>query len=273
MPAHDKTQLAQLLRASKSGVVSVPVAARALGVSSGTAAARLMRLVRRGWLVRARRGTYFIPPLESTPGASVTAQDSWIIAAELFAPCYIGGWSAAEHWGLTEQLFRSTLVVTAARVRSGRARTLGHEFRLFSVRPARSPEGVVQVWRGSERVAVSNAERTIVDCLSVPNLCGGIRHLAQIMREYGDSGKRDAQRLAGVARAIASGAAWKRLGYLAELLWPDATELHAEALKHLSAGYTKLDPAVRQKGRLLRRWRLAVNVDVREFNAESGQTA
>jgi hypothetical protein len=33
------------------------------------------------------------------------------------SPCYIGGWSACAHWGLTEQVFRTLLVVTARRVR------------------------------------------------------------------------------------------------------------------------------------------------------------
>ena len=33
-------------------------------------------------------------------------QDPWILVPALFAPAYIGGRTAAEHWDLTEQIFR-----------------------------------------------------------------------------------------------------------------------------------------------------------------------
>ena len=38
--------------------------------------------------------------------------ESWVLARAVFEPCYIGGWSAAEHWGFTEQIFNSTMVFT-----------------------------------------------------------------------------------------------------------------------------------------------------------------
>ena len=220
-----------------------------------------------------RRGTYLILPLEAEPGEKATSEDPWVLARELFSPCYIGGWSAAEHWGLTEQLFRSTLVVTAAPVRRARASFLGHEFRLFVVRPERLKVGLVHVWRGSDRVAVSSAERTLVDCLVAPELCGGTRHLAQLLREYGEGQSKDVARLVTVARDVASGAAWKRLGYLAEVLWPRETAVVAAAASCLSAGYSRLDPAVRERGRLLKRWRLWVNSNLKEFSPTPGHTS
>ncbi|HYB73107.1 MAG TPA: type IV toxin-antitoxin system AbiEi family antitoxin [Candidatus Sulfotelmatobacter sp.] len=189
----------------------------------------------------------------------MVAEDPWVLAREAFSPCYIGGWSAAEHWGLTEQLFRSTLVVTAAHVRSRSVTLLGHGFRLFRVPRARIA-ALPLVWRGSERVPVSDRERTIVDCLRHPELCGGVRHLVDVMREYGGQAERNFAKLASTAREAASGAAAKRLGYLAERLWPQERRLIEEARHHLTAGYVKLDPAVARRGTLVRRWRLWVNV-------------
>ncbi|MBI4543713.1 MAG: type IV toxin-antitoxin system AbiEi family antitoxin domain-containing protein [Gemmatimonadetes bacterium] len=258
----DRALLAKLSRAAKGGLLSVVDAAAAIGISRTAAAMKLASLTRRGWLVRARRGLYLIPPLEAEPGKPSVAEDPWIVAREAFSPCYIGGWSAAEHWGLTEQLFRGTLVVTAAHVRSRSRKLLEHEFRLFRVAADRIAGGVTPVWRGAERVLVSSRERTIVDCLRNPELCGGIRHLADMLEEYGRAPERDFKKLLAEAEGFASGAAWKRLGHLAELLWPGERAITEEATRRLTAGYSRLDPAVRRRGRLVRRWRLWVNVSV-----------
>lgn len=265
MPTDERTLIAQLARTSKTGLISVSSAAKATGTSRAAAALRLGRLVRRGWLQRARRGLYLVLPLEAKPGERSTVEDPWVLAREVFAPCYIGGWSAAEHWGLTEQLFRSTLVVTAAAVRATNVEILGHPFRIFRVPRSRLSSGVVTVWRGAERVGVSGPERTLVDCLRNPELCGGARHLAQVLQAYGESPKHDFDRLATIGRQAASGASWKRLGYLAELLWPKETRLLDAARRHATTGNARLDPTVRRPGKLVTRWRLWVNVDVDEF--------
>jgi predicted transcriptional regulator of viral defense system len=261
MAAPPRTAIAKLARAARGGLITVPSAAEALSLDHRAAAMYLAALARRGWLLRARRGLYLVLPLEFEPGRLIMAEDPWVLAREAFSPCYIGGWSAAEYWGLTEQLFRSTLVVTAAHVRTRSAQLLNHEFRIFRVPCARTT-CAVQAWRGRERVPVSDLERTIVDCLRHPELCGGIRHLVHIMDIYGSGRERDLQKLAQVAREVGTGAAWKRLGYIAELLWPAEQVLRDTATKHLTAGNVRLDPTLRQRGTLLRRWRLWINVTV-----------
>jgi len=255
----DRLTIARLARAGRAGVITVARAAETLNLDRRAAALRLGAMARRGWVLRARRGLYLVLPLEAEPGRPMVAEDPWVLAREAFSPCYIGGWSAAEHWGLTEQLFRSTLVVTAAHVRSRSVTLLGHAFRVFRV-PRSRIAGVALVWRGSERVPVSDRERTIVDCLRHPELCGGIRHLVDLLREYGSHAERNFVKLASTAREAGSGAAWKRLGYLAERLWPEERRLMEEARHRLTAGYVKLDPDVARRGPLVRRWRLWVNV-------------
>ncbi len=257
----DRAVIAKLARVARGGLITVHAAAEILGFTSRSAAMKLAALARRGWLLRARRGLYLVLPLEAEPGRPMVAEDPWVLAREVFSPCYIGGWSAAEYWGLTEQLFRSTLVVTAAHVRARSVELLGHEFRLFRV-PRSRIAGATPVWRGAERVPVSDRERTIVDCLRCPELCGGIRTLVDIMREYESSPERDFKRLAEVAKEVHSGAVWKRLGYLAELLWPEETALLDKARSSITAGNIRLDPAVRRRGKLVRRWRLWVNVPI-----------
>jgi len=263
MSASNRTLIAKLSRASQGGIITVLRAASIMEVPPRKAALKLAALARQGWLSRARRGMYLIVPLEVEPGQQTIAEDPWVLARQAFSPCYIGGWSAAEHWGLTEQLFRSTLVVTATHVRQRSRSLLGHAFLLFKVSPSRiTGKGITLVWRGAERVSVSNAERTIVDCLRNPRLCGGIRNLADLMREYDEREDKRFDLLLREAQHAASGAAWKRLGFLAELLWPNSPDITSTAKKHLTEGNIHLDPAVRRRGKLATRWRLWVNIPI-----------
>ena len=65
---------------------------------------------------RIRRGLYLAVPVDAPDPAAWTA-DPWYLADVVWPPCYVTGWSAANFWSLTDQVFRSTVIATAARVR------------------------------------------------------------------------------------------------------------------------------------------------------------
>lgn len=261
MPAADRLVIAKLARKRPSGIINLVDAAEALGIDRRSTAARLGSLARRGWLRRIRRGIYLILPLEVEPGALTTPGDPWIVAHEVFSPCYIGGWSAAEYWELTEQIFRSTLVITAAPIREKKQEFLGQEFELFKVAKARTQISST-VWRDSTKVKVSSRERTLIDCLRNPELAGGMAHLILMMMEYSRKRERDFDALLLEAFAATSGAVWKRLGYLAESIWPEQRKLIAESLRHITKGNIKLDPSIKSRVNLNKRWGLWVNVSL-----------
>ncbi|MBI5369168.1 MAG: hypothetical protein HZA54_19180 [Planctomycetes bacterium] len=253
-----RDELGRLARGARQGFISVERATHLLDASPKSAAARLASLARRGWLARVRRGLYLILPLEAKPSGTAAVEDSWILAQELFAPCYIAGWSAAEHWGLTEQIFRSTFVATAAHVRRRHFGLLTAEFRVVRVKADRVKAASL-VWRGRERVAVSDRERTIADALVSPDWVGGIRHLTEIFSTYRRSESWEPRRLFDALRSLDRGAAFKRLGYLLEASRQDCPELVTACLERRTEGFVKLDPSIAAKGRLNRRWGLALN--------------
>jgi predicted transcriptional regulator of viral defense system len=269
MASDDRSLVATLARGAKGGVISLAAATKAMGAPRAVAALRLRRLIRQGWIERLRRGLYLVKPLNAAPDQTAIPEDPWVLAREVFSPCYIGGWSAAEYWELTEQVFRSTLVVTATPARKTQVRIGGHDFRVFRVLRARLAAGVVKVWRGPERVNVSGLERTILDGLRDPELVGGGRHLVQILRAYREHRQSDLDRLLDLALETASGAAWKRLGFLAERLWPAEAKIIAAARRHMRTGYVRLDPGNRQHGKLAKRWRLWINVSASDLMSES----
>lgn len=73
-------------------------------------------LAQKGWLVLIRRGLYATVPLRAVEPSDWCA-DAWTIAVRSFSPCHIAGWSACEHWDLTEQEFRDIVIVTATAIR------------------------------------------------------------------------------------------------------------------------------------------------------------
>ncbi len=128
-----KEDLARLARSARGGLIDIDRASAALGLDRKRTSRRLGNLSRAGWLTRVRRGIYFLRPLEALPGRPTVPEDPWVLASVAYDPCYIGGWSAAEHWDLTEQLFRETFVVTARNVRATREKLLGLGFRLVRI--------------------------------------------------------------------------------------------------------------------------------------------
>jgi len=256
-----KEALSRLARVSRAGLISVATAAAALKLPRATAPIRLAALARRGWLRRVRRGLYLVLPLEAGGATSTTVEDPWVLADELFSPCYIGGWSAAEHWGLTEQLFRSTFVVSARKLRRTNDRILGAEFHLAEIAPRRL-EGVAAVWRGRERVLVSSRERTLTDALIDPAWVGGIRSLADIFRSYRASREWSTAKLIADLSLVGTGAAFKRLGFLTETLMSEELALIAAARARRTTGIVKLDPSIRSRGTLSKRWGLWINASV-----------
>src|SRR3989338_2367983 len=127
----DRERLAAILRGTK-GTVSVAQASAILGANSSDAAKMLSRWNKKGWLSRVKRGIYVPVPLEAS-SADVSLEDTWQIAATLYSPCYIGGWSAAEHWDLTEQLFSTTVVMTQLTPRDRNPVIKGTNFLLCTI--------------------------------------------------------------------------------------------------------------------------------------------
>jgi predicted transcriptional regulator of viral defense system len=266
--ARDRTRLALLARHAGAAPLDAGAVAELLAIPRPRANQLLHRLVQRGWLARLRRGAYLVRPLEALPGQTTLPEDAWAVAHGLFAPCYIAGWSAAEHWQLTEQVFRSTFIATAAHVRGARENIAGLEFRLARI--AEMPRaGLTTIWRGTRRVSVSDPERTLVDALVHPDWLGGIRNVADALRGLHDSEHWDPERLARILCSVDRGSAFKRLGHLIEALELDAPELIEICRALRSAGRIRLDPAVIARGKTSKRWGLLLNVDVSRSQSSS----
>jgi len=119
---------------------------------------------------------------------------------------------------------------------------------------------VRDVWRAQSQVKVSDPSRTIVDLLDDPPLGGGMRHVADVLRNYFEGTSRNDDELAGHAVMLGSGAVFKRLGYLLETLGIASPKLVELCTKEMSTGISLLDPSAKPTGAIVKRWGLRVNV-------------
>jgi predicted transcriptional regulator of viral defense system len=235
-------------------------AARALDLDSERARRLVRYLADRGWLDRVRRGLYLPVPLDAHRSGEAH-QDPWAVAKVVFEPSYIAGWSAAEHWDLTEQIFRDVLVVTGQRPRDRTPTIGGTRFVLHSRDPSKH-FGLVPVWRGSQRIDVTDPSRTVIELLANPTWGGGIRQVAEMVTEYFEGSHRDDSLLVAYGDQLGIGSVFKRLGFLIEELDIDASELIERCLERRTAGVNDLDPKIDTKGRTVSRWGIRVNVRV-----------
>ena len=250
----DRERLSAVLR-STSGTITVDEATKILELPGTTAAKLLSRWAKKGWLSRVRRGLYIPVPLESRT-ADIPLEDAWVIAGKLYEPCYIGGWSAAEYWDLTEQIFRTVVVLTTQRPRERKQSIKGTDFLLKTV-PDKAMFGLKAVWRGQVKVKVSDPTRTVLDMLSAPLLGGGLRSSVDMFKNYMASENKNIGLLIEYADQLGNGAVFKRLGFLLEKFSEDEQVFIEQCRKRLTKGNAKLGPALNADN-LVTRWRLWV---------------
>lgn len=229
----------------------------ALDVDADTAAKKLSRWAADGWLRRARRGLYIPVPVDASNPAA-WSEDALIVAAAVWSPCYFTGWTAANHWALTEQVFRTTVVKTTGRVRASSVHLLDHDYLLTHVSPQGLEWGIKTEWRSEVKLRVADRARTVVDVLDTPRLGGGIRHAAEILAAYLDD--HEPATLIEYGDRLGNRTVFKRLGYIAEALEREPADLIAACHERISAGFALLDPDGPDGGRHVNRWGLRVNV-------------
>jgi len=250
----ERESLSAVLNSAK-GPVTADLVQQVLGIGRSTASWLLSNWTRKGWLVRLKRGVYSPVPMGSRT-ADIPLEDPWAVVPSLFAPCYIGGWSAAEHWGLTEQLFRTIIVISGKAVRERKPVVQGTAFWIKTIRPEML-FGTKTLWRGSVRVDVSTPTRTVLDLLDDPALGGGIRSVSDMLHAYLKSDAKDLKGLIAMADRLGNRTVFKRLGFLLEQQVPEETEALALCRQGMSSGDSQLDPALPGEV-LVSRWRLWV---------------
>ncbi len=225
----------------------------------GTANQILSRLARKGWLQRLKHGVYSVVPLSSSISKPVI-EDAWSLAMDIFRPAFISGWSAAEHWDLTEQIFNSVSVVTMINQRKAEQTIGSVRFRTRTLTKERF-FGTKTVWFGSHVVEIADPSRMVIDILDLPRFGGGGRHTIDIIRQYWQSEMCDPDLLLDYAKRYKRGSVFKRLGFLTEEVGARVSEEWIQSCrKNLSKGISFLDPNGPATGQIVSKWNLRINL-------------
>lgn len=221
----------------------------------------LRRLAQKGWLQRLKHGVYTIVPLSSTT-ATPAIENAWSLAIDLFKPAFISGWSAAEHWNLTEQIFNSISVSTLSPQRES-IQIMGNIKFRTKVLKKEQFFGTKTVWFGSKAVEIADPSRTLIDILDLPRFGGGGRHMVDIVSQYWRSKACDPNLLLDYALRYKRGSVFKRLGFLAEKLNAPVTKKWLQTCqKNISKGISDLDPDSPKTGNIVSRWNLRINLPI-----------
>lgn len=244
----------QLLLSQTKGMVKLDDVQNILGISRPAASLTLWRLAKGGWVKKLKGGLYRIVPLEAM-NSSTTDESPWIVATELFSPCYIGGWTAANFWGLTDQLFLNTWVMTTQKVFKKSQHVSQHEFYIKQIKESYF-YGFKSEWLEESKVFISDPHKTLLDFLNFPEEYSA-QSMMDIMQSYLSSEYKDISILKDYSSKVENRTILKRLGFLIEILSPEEKILINYCHENISKGYSRL--SVKTKcTKSIRRWNLLV---------------
>lgn len=251
-----KQQLGEIIR-EVGEIFNIEQASKILNISRNESSKMLARWAKQGWLSRIQRGLYTAVSIDAITTDRALA-DAWLLVPELFAPAYISGWSAAEHWDLTEQIFKDICVVTERPVPHKTREVHNIKFFLTHIKNA-STFGTKSIWRQERKILLSDPHKTIIDMLYDPRLGGGIQHVVDCFTEYLKSSHSNPEILGSYAEKLGNGAVFKRLGFLCEKNLGKEHLLTLLCKSHLTKGNAYFNPKFKE-GNLITRWKIFVPI-------------
>ena len=239
-----------------------------LGVTEKAADHVIHALRHKGWLERASWGKYLLIPPTQGPEA-IGESNLFALASRITEPYYIGFGSAAAHYGLTTQHRNVIWVVTPNRLRD---RKIG-ETEVRVVNPsAKKFFGFAPVSVLGYQVMMSDREKTVIDCIDRPDLCGGEGEAAYILAMA--CRRMDWPKAAGYLEQTGSSGLIQSFGWLVDHAGAEmpaaARERLLQRIKHARRSVLGPDRAVADAAGDDDTWRIRINVSRKDLRASAG---
>ena len=253
--------LASLAAQGKS-VFTLKEAQETAGVTDYAIRLILSGLVKKKWLIRLTGGKYLIVPFEAGERGEHT--ENWFVIAKNLIepkPYYISHYSALD---IHEMLTQPALTVyISTPVRRIPKKILGATFRFIYTKPE-DLWGIEDIWTTStQQVSVSNLERTIIDCLNRPDLCGGINEAAKGI--WAKRNEIDYSKLVDYAKRYNKKSVIKRIGFILETYSLGNNELFSRLKPEVTKSYTLLDASLPATGKFKSSWKVRANIEPAEL--------
>ena len=243
-------------------IFSIRDVEKIIGVDSNSARTLTTRLVSRGLATRIKPGLFILIPSELGHEREYLGNPNMVAAGIAGGENYFISHSSA--MDIHQMVTQPQLVVYTTSTKQIRPRSvLGTEFRFVSCKPSHF-FGTTHHWvTKTQKIEVSDLERTVIDGLRQSDYCGGFSEVAKgYWMRYQDM---DIKKLVQYALILDIGAVYRRLGYLLELFETKETGQVDLLRKKLTSTYMLLDPAMPAEGKFIARWRLRINVSPEEI--------
>lgn len=172
----------------------------------------IYNLLRKGWFSRLIGGRYMLIPSERG-SENIGENNPLALATAAIQPSYIAWWSAASFHGFTTQ---KPMTISVAVLRASVARVIeGTEVKFVKI-PEYKFFGFEDYEVYGRKVAISDAEKTVIDCINHPDLSGGSAELVRIVSNA--MAEIDTKKLVRTALKMKSVSLLQRLGFLTDFV-------------------------------------------------------
>ncbi|MBX3486632.1 MAG: hypothetical protein KF798_01860 [Candidatus Paracaedibacteraceae bacterium] len=227
-----------------------------IGISKTYIRRMLSLMAQKEEIVSYGQGLYSLP-IELLAGSPI---HSFEIALKLARKGSISYRSALQHYNLTDQ-FSNTIYITVPKETGANLssnteyKINGVIYKLIRINPKKY-WGIKNEFIDEIRISITDIERTLIDCLSHPEFCSGMREVIFAFEKILPNV--DISKLFNYATSI-SIAVSKRLGWILNKLG-QLEELQVR-LKEIPANqYQKLDPNHTRSGKYNKSWMIVENI-------------
>ena len=172
--------------------------------------------------------------------------DDMIIASNLHFPSYISFWSALSYYGFSDQMPKKIFLATTLykrEINSFKYVTLSKK-RFFG-------------YKMIGNMVIAELEKSIIDSLLFPKYSGGISEVIKMIKNVFN--ELEIKKLINYALKIESKSVLRRLGFILDILKYKGKEIE-KVRKRIGKGYELLDPNLKKRNNLNKKWLLDVNI-------------
>jgi predicted transcriptional regulator of viral defense system len=260
-PVEQKAYFALLKRGSV--IARAEDLSSALGVSQAWAKNILSKLAKDGAAQRVGRGKYALIPADVLYGRKSYVADPLVLVSDLLKETeyFVAYYSAAHVHGLSEQMPFKTTVAVLKQMRPIRA---GNIFLSFVNLKKSRFFGFEEIRYSDSTLKVSDLEKTLVDCVDRPELCGGVPEVVRIMSNAFEDGRVSLQKLISYLKRFGSHAVAQRVGFILEYVQEKhkvhvEQEIIEELLLLTGSKIYPLDVKSSKSGEISKRWKIINN--------------
>ena len=171
--------------------------------------------------------------------------DEFVLATSVHFPSYISFWSALNYYGFTDNMPKRIFLSTT------RYSKEINNFKYITVSKKR-----FFGYHSIGSIIIAEKEKALIDSFLFPKYSGGIKEIIKCMEN--SLNEIDMKKLLNYAGKMQSKSLLRRLGYVLEFI---AHKKYLNSInKKIGKGYELLDPSLKRKNNLNKRWLLDVNI-------------